>query len=100
MHQNYAKALGHKNYIVVFLKDLLSLGRPGMGAVRIECGGMCRMQGSRGEMSLQLLRVGEVVMLDTVWAEICQLSRGTFPEDNMRKNPEVSEVQIFCTVSV
>ena len=38
-----------------------------MGAVRIECGGMCRMQGSGGELSLQLLRVGEVVMLDTVF---------------------------------
>lgn len=31
----------------------------------------------------------------SVWAEVCQPSKGMFPEDDMCVNPEASEVQIF-----
>lgn len=58
------------------------------------------MQGSREEMSLQLLRVGEVVMLDTVWAEICQLSRGrsqkTICAKTQRSQKYRSSVLLAC----
>lgn len=58
--------------------------------------GVCvECRGAEEKCPLQLLRAGEVVLVHSVWAEVCQMSKGTFPEDDMCINPEASEVQIF-----
>lgn len=67
-----------------------------MDAVRVAHGGMCKMQGSRREMSPPAVEGwGSSPGRHSVWAEVCQPSKGMFPEDDMCVNPEASEVQIF-----